>query len=422
MFEFSFNGYMQWAYPYDELRPISCSGKDLFGQGGYKLTLIDALDTLAIMGNLSAFDAAVRKVMAEVSFDVDINVSVFETNIRALGGLLSAHFLALRFLSWYDNELLLLAVDLADRLMPAFNTKTGIPYGTVNLRRGVPPGETVITSAAGGGTNLLEFVMLSRLTLDPKYELAARRATAGLWSRRSRLGLVGNHINIDSGVWTHLDSGLGTNIDSLYEYLVKAHFLFGDGDSLHMFSECYAGIMKFLRKGAWYLDVNMQSGTVSWMVYSSLASFWPGLQVLFGDIDAAVESQYAIHSLWRRFGGIPEAFNLEAGKLHTGAEGYPLRPETVESIYYLYQQATHDPVWLSMGLDILVSLKSLMKTRCGYAAMVRLEDRMDSYFLAETLKYLFLLFDRDHWLNREVSTPPPLAPLSPPLTALRVQH
>ena len=275
--------------------------------------------------------------MAEVSFDVDINVSVFETNIRALGGLLSAHFLALRFLSWYDNELLLLAVDLADRLMPAFNTKTGIPYGTVNLRRGVPPGETVITSAAGGGTNLLEFVMLSRLTLDPKYELAARRATAGLWSRRSRLGLVGNHINIDSGVWTHHDSGLGTNIDSLYEYLVKAHFLFGDGDSLHMFSECYAGIMKFLRKGAWYLDVNMQSGTVSWMVYSSLASFWPGLQVLFGDIDAAVESQYAIHSLWRRFGGIPEAFNLEAGKLHTGAEGYPLRPETVESIYYLYQ-------------------------------------------------------------------------------------
>jgi mannosidase alpha-like ER degradation enhancer 2 len=192
------------------------------------------------------------------------------------------------------------------RLMPAFNTTTGIPFGTVNLRHGVPKRETTVTSAAGGGTNMLEFTMLSRLTKDPKYEMAARRATEGLWSRRSKLGLVGNHINIETGVWTHQDSGLGTNVDSFYEYLVKAHLLFGDNSFLPMFLDSYTGIMKYIRRGVWYLDVNMHSGAVSWMVYSSLASFWPGVQVLVGDIEAAVQTQYSIHSLWRRFGGIPE--------------------------------------------------------------------------------------------------------------------
>ena len=190
--------------------------------------------------------------------------------------------------------------------MPAFDTKTGIPYGTVNLRRGVPEKETKVTSAAGGGTNMVEFTMLSRVTKDPKYEMAARRATTGLWNRRSKLGLVGNHIKIETGAWTHQDSGLGTNVDSFYEYLIKAHLLFNDGDMLTMFFQSYAAIMKYIRRGVWYLDVNMHSGSVSWMVYSSLASFFPGVQVLVGDIEAAVETQYSIHSLWRRFGGIPE--------------------------------------------------------------------------------------------------------------------
>ncbi|KAJ1488278.1 glycoside hydrolase, partial [Baffinella frigidus] len=227
-------------------------------------------------------------------FDVDVNVSVFETNIRALGGLLAAHFLAeviiiyyhkhhllltCALIPWYTDQLIPLAKDLADRLLPAFDTKTGVPYGTVNLRRGVPKGETVITSAAGGGTVMLEFTVLSRLLGDDRYEAAARRATVALWTRKSKLGLVGNHINIASGAWTHQDAGLGVNIDSFYEYLVKAHLLLGDSSMLAMFSESYAGIMKYLKKGAWYLDANMHSGTVGAFIFSSLATFWPGVQV-----------------------------------------------------------------------------------------------------------------------------------------------
>ena len=139
------------------------------------------------------------------------------------GGLLSAHFLAESHvnLSGYNNELLLLAKNVAERLLPAFDTPTGIPYGTVNLRYGVPPGETVITSLAGAGTFILEFAAISRQTKDERFEQAAKGALRALWASRSEFDLVGNHIDIWTGEWTHLDSGIGSNQDSFYEYLYK---------------------------------------------------------------------------------------------------------------------------------------------------------------------------------------------------------
>jgi mannosidase alpha-like ER degradation enhancer 2 len=92
--------------------------------------------------------------------------------------------------------MLILAKDLGDRLLPAFETATGIPYGTVNLRRGVPNGETTISSTAGAGSLLLEFEALSRATGDPKYGDAAKTAVEALIDQRSSLGLLGKHINI----------------------------------------------------------------------------------------------------------------------------------------------------------------------------------------------------------------------------------
>jgi mannosidase alpha-like ER degradation enhancer 2 len=94
-----------------------------------------------------------------------------------------------------------MAQDLGDRLLPAFDTPTSIPIGTVNLMHGVPPGETTITSLAGAGTYLLEFGMLSKLTNDSKYEDAAKGAMRALWALRSRVGLVGNHIDVWTGKW-----------------------------------------------------------------------------------------------------------------------------------------------------------------------------------------------------------------------------
>lgn len=168
MFYHGYNNYLTHAYPYDELRPLSCTGQDTWGS--YSLTLVDALDTLLILGNHTEFQRISTLLAETLNFDTDINVSVFETNIRVIGGLLSAHLLAVRAGINVDDgwpckgPLLKLAVDVAERLLPAFNTNTGMPYGTVNLMHGVPDGETPITCTAGCGTYVLEFGTISALT------------------------------------------------------------------------------------------------------------------------------------------------------------------------------------------------------------------------------------------------------------------
>ncbi|VAH64601.1 unnamed protein product [Triticum turgidum subsp. durum] len=128
MFYHAFDGYMQHAFPLDELRPLSCQGEDSLG--GYALTLIDSLDTLALLGDKERFAAGVEWVGKNVRFDINKTVSVFETNIRILGGLLSAHLIASDYatgmeIESYDGQLLHLSVDLAQRLLPAFDTPTG---------------------------------------------------------------------------------------------------------------------------------------------------------------------------------------------------------------------------------------------------------------------------------------------------------
>lgn len=99
--------------------------------------------------------------------------------------------------------------------------RAGIPYGSINLRHGVPRNETPITCAAGAASFILEFATLSRLTGEPMYEKVARNATRALFAHRSGKNLVGGHINVATGEWTHYDSGIGTYVDSFYEYLLK---------------------------------------------------------------------------------------------------------------------------------------------------------------------------------------------------------
>ena len=170
MFYHAYGNYMKFAFPNGVLKPISCGGEDFELGKIPMLTLIDSLDTLAIMDDREEFRRTVSLVVENVNFDIDDTVSVFETTIRVLGGLLSAHmFAADPKYGFFDNGeynggLLRLATDLGNRLLPAFRTPTGIPYGTVNLRRGVPREETVISSTAGAGSLTLEFTMLSALT------------------------------------------------------------------------------------------------------------------------------------------------------------------------------------------------------------------------------------------------------------------
>ncbi|KAK7480421.1 hypothetical protein BaRGS_00028340 [Batillaria attramentaria] len=413
MFYHAYDGYIKHAYPYDELRPLTCDGHDTWGS--YSLTLIDALDTLAVMGNYSEF-RRVSNLLIDKSgsfFDMDINVSVFESNIRVVGGLLSAHLMMKRAgmvlePGWpCSGPLLRMAENIARKLLPAFDTPTGMPYGTVNLRHGVPVGETPVTCTAGVGTFIIEFGTLSRLTGDPVFEKVAMRAMRALWKLRSLIGLVGNHIDVITGKWTALDSGIGGGVDSYFEYLVKGAIMFNIPELLEMFREYEKHIVTYLKRDDWYMWANMKKGGITLPLFTSLDAYWPGIQSMLGDLDSAMKTIHNFHQVWQQFGATPEFYNIPKAEVHQGREGYPLRPELIESTVYLYR-ATHDPFLLQVGVDIVESIEHVSRTSCGYATVKdvrdhRLENRMESFFLAETTKYLYLLFDQDNFLHNNGS-------------------
>lgn len=412
MFQHAYNSYLEHAYPYDELRPLSCDGVDTWGS--YSLTLIDALDTLAVIGNYSEFRRVYGIIEQRKNFDSNINVSVFETNIRIVGGLIAAHLMARRAgvavpPSWpCSGPLLSLAEDAAQRLLPAFDTPTGMPYGTVNLRHGVPEGETPVTCTAGAGTFVVEFGALSRLTGNPVYEQTAMRAMRALWSSRSEIGLLGNHIDVLKGRWTALEAGIGAGVDSYYEYLVKGSSLLGRPELRRMWEEGRAAVEEYLTKDDWHFWVSMKSGQVTMPLFQSLEAFWPGVLSMVGDTEAALKSLHNYHQVWKQYGFTPEFYNVAQGGVAAQREGYPLRPELIESIMYLHR-ATNDSWLVEAGLDILRSIQHSAWTPCGYATVknVRdhsLADRMESFFLAETTKYLYLLFDTGNFLHNRGNT------------------
>lgn len=407
MFDYAYSSYLTYAYPYDELRSLSCDGFDTWGS--FSLTLIDALDTLAVMGNFTEFRRVAEIISARANFEANINVSVFETNIRVIGGLLSAHLLSRKAgvklePGWPCNgPLLRLAEDMAKRLIVAFDTPTGMPYGTVNLKYGVPEGETSITCTAGIGTFLLEFGTLSRLTGDPLYEEVAMNAIKALHYYKSNIGLVGNHIDVLTGHWTAQDSGIGAGVDSYFEYLAKGTLLFQDPLLASIFQEHRNAIEKYIRREDWHLWVSMTKGQVTLPVFQSLDAYWPGVLSLFGEIGDAMKSLHNYHRVWKQFGFTPEFYNIPQAEAGTNREGYPLRPELIESVMYLYR-ATKDPYLIQVGVDILRSLQHSARTSCGYATINdvrdhRKADRMESFFLAETTKYLYLLFDTDNFIH-----------------------
>jgi len=417
MWYHGYDAYMWNAFPKDELLPLSCTGTNNFGGCGGKpctdgmaLTLIDALDTLVILGNCSEFEKRVKWVVENVSFDQDKTVSLFETTIRVLGGLLSAHELAadpsvpcFATPGDYDGGLLRMAHDLGQRFLPAFETPTGVPFGSVNLRHGVAADESNVTASATAGTLALEFWTLSRLTGDPRFEAAAMKALRGLWKLRSSINLVGAHLNIKSGAWEQKDAGIGGLIDSFYEYLVKANVLTGSAEFLEIFNPAYSAVMSSLKLGPWYVEVNMDNGGVTWPHFSSLQSFFPGVQATIGDLLIAQETEEAFYRLWRLLGVVPEGFTLFKQRVVNGQAGYPLRPELLESAFYLHR-TTLDPAYFELGRQGMASIEMMTKVPCGYAAIVDvtthdLEDRMDSFILSETIKYLYLLFDTDSFVR-----------------------
>ena len=526
MFYHGYDNYLKHAFPEDELKPISCKPltRDRANPGhielndplgNYSVTLIDSLSTLAILASSSSDgkgpDKALRYFQKSVEalveqygdgsnsergigkrgkgFDLDSKVQVFETVIRGVGGLLSAHLFAVGELpiqgsmksvaaaaegqaegkynpQWpsgfvYNGQLLRLAYDLGRRLLPAFHTATGLPYPRVNLRHGVPfyvnspfnhhaedgqclpsqnpSSEITETCSAGAGSLVLELTTLSRLTGDGRFEQVAKRAFWSVWERKSSIGLVGSGIDAETGLWTNGYTGIGAGIDSFYEYAAKASVLLsgspvfseqnsvvngGTPTSIHasiiddehqsaeafgrVWEESQASIKRHLLRGSnyvhpHYVQADLYTGASRAFWLDSLSAFYPGLLATMGHLEEATETHLLATALWTRYSALPERWSTSTGNVEGGLGWWGGRPEFIESTYHLYR-ASNDPWYLHVGEMVLRDIKRRCWTKCGWSGLQDVRsgersDRMESFFLGETTKYLFLLFDPGHSLN-----------------------
>jgi mannosidase alpha-like ER degradation enhancer 2 len=388
-FLYAWNAYKQYAWGHDELKPLSKGYHDWHSES-LLMTPVDALDTMILMGLTDEADKTREFIATNLSFDKDIEVKNFEITIRLLGGLLSSYQLT------NDKRLLDLAENLGNRLLPVFNSPTGMPYMFVNLKTGKTRGEE--SNPAEIGTLLLEFGTLSKLTGKPIYYDKAKRALTELYNRRSPIGLVGSTINVETGKWIDTTSHISGGIDSYYEYLLKAALLFDDKDCKKMWESSIKAVNKYLadniKSGLWYGQADMNTGKRISTQYGALDAFFPAVLARGGDLERARKLQESSYKMWTTFGIEPETIDYTT--MQIVSPGYQLRPEIIESAYYL-NFYTKDPHYQDMGSTFLLSLVRYCKTDAGYAALSSVttrekRDSMESYFLAETLKYLYLLF------------------------------
>jgi ER degradation enhancer, mannosidase alpha-like 2 len=395
-FMHAWKGYKKYAWGHDDLRPLSKTYHDWYGQS-LLMTPVDALDTMIMMGLKDEARATREYIVQNLSFDKDIYVQNFEVTIRLLGGLLSSYQLT------GDKRLLVLAEDLGTRLLPAFESPTGMPYRFVNLKTGKVRDPD--SNPAETGTLLIEFGTLSKLTKKPIFYDKAKRALVETYKRRSAIGLVGDKINVESGEWKSTDSHISGAIDSYYEYLLKSWLLFGDQDCKEMWNESIAAVNTYLADEfkrepqddnweLWFGHADMNTGKRAATTYGALDAFFPAVLALSKDTSHAQRLLQSSFTMWKRNGIEPEEFNYRT--MEVVHAGYPLRPEIVESTFYVYH-STLDPRYFAMGKTLFADFVKHCKTDEGYASLKSVvtkekADSMHSFLFAETFKYFYLLF------------------------------
>jgi ER degradation enhancer, mannosidase alpha-like 2 len=397
----AWRAYEKYARGHDELQPVSKAPKDWYGAGNSLLmTPVDALDTLTIAGCREEAESARQLIVEKLSFDRDVSVKNFEVTIRVLGGLLSGYERT------SDPRLLSLAEDLGSRLVRAFDSPTGMPYMYVNLKTGKTSG--AVSNPAEIGTLVLEFGTLAKLTSRPVFIEKSKRALTELYARRAKkTGLVGEQIDVETGQWKSPTSHVGGGIDSYYEYLAKCELLFHDGDCGSMFRRSIRSVNRWLaddgKHGLWYGEADMRTGRRTATTYGALQAFLPAVFVLGGDVPRARRLQDSGFRMWRLNGVEPEEVDYGGPRLAVKSPGYPLRPEIIESAWYL-RRKTKDPRYLAMGRTFFEDLVRCCRTDSGYTVLTNVVtkekgDLQPSYFLAETLKYLYLLYAPDDALD-----------------------
>ena len=178
---------------------------------------------------------------------------------------------------------------------------------------------------------------------------------------------------------------------------------------LRVWQNSQASIKRHLYRGSafihpHYIQGDLYTGAARAFWIDSLSAFYPGVLSLTGHLEEAIETHLLFTALWNRFSALPERWSFSTGAVESGLGWWGGRPEFIESNYYLYQ-ATRDPWYLFVGEMVLRDIKRRCWAKCGWTGIQDVRtgeknDRMESFFLGETAKYLFLLFDPGHPLNK----------------------
>ncbi|TFK14300.1 Mannosyl-oligosaccharide 1,2-alpha-mannosidase IA [Platysternon megacephalum] len=439
MMKHSWDNYKRYAWGLNELKPISKQGhsSNLFGniQGA---TIVDALDTLYIMEMKDEFKEAKEWVEKNLDFNVNAEISVFEVNIRFVGGLLSAYYLS------GEEIFRKKAVELGEKLLPAFNTPTGIPWALLNIKSGIgrnwPWASGGSSILAEFGTLHLEFIHLSHLSGNPVFAEKVMNIRKVLNRLDKPEGLYPNYLNPSSGQWGQHHVSVGGLGDSFYEYLLKAWLMSDktDEEGKKMYYDAVQSIETHLiRKSSGGLTYIAEwKGGLLEHKMGHLTCFAGGMFALGGDgapsdktgrhIELGAEIARTCHESYDRTSMKlgPEAFRFDGGveaiATRQNEKYYILRPEVIETYMYMWR-FTHDPKYRQWGWEAVEALEQHCRVDGGYSGIRDVysnhqshDDVQQSFFLSETLKYLYLLFSEDdllpfeHWIFNTEAHPLPV--------------
>ncbi|HVV64211.1 MAG TPA: glycoside hydrolase family 47 protein, partial [Rhizomicrobium sp.] len=343
-----------------------------------------------------------------LDFDVDGEVQVFETAIRMVGGLLSG------WRGTGEKRLLALAKDLADRLAPAFEkSPTGMPYRFVNLKTGAARGS--VSYPAEIGTYIAEFGVLSQATGEKRYFDMAKRALKALFERRSKIDLVADTIDIETGEWKSRRATIGPPSDSYFEYLWDGWRLFGDADLKRWYDVHAAAIVthQAIRQSGrlWFAQVDFETGARLDHHQSELAAFYAGLLAQGGDAERGKDYLSSWAAVQARYGVLPEGYDFALAAADRLSNA--LRPEFVDSCLALFL-IEPDERWRELARIHYEKMKAASRAPYGFTVIddvgadpMKQGDLCPGYWWSEQMKYYYLLFsdsDRFDYKNNYLST------------------
>ncbi|KAH7072072.1 alpha-mannosidase IC [Paraphoma chrysanthemicola] len=436
VFARGWKSYKDRAWAKDELAPISGGSRNTFG--GWGATLVDSLDTLWIMGMEKEFAEAVdAAVQVDFGPKSDGEINMFEIIIRYLGGFIGAYDVS----GCQDARLLNKAIEVADMAYASFDTPNRMPvsrwspYKAANGEEQLPAESVLIAEAASAS---VEFTRLSQLTGDMRYFDAISRVTRVLDEQQGQTKLPGMwpiSVNMRAPDLT-FDGffGLGAMADSAYEYLPKMHQLLnGIGPEANQYRRMYEFAMTtainhtifrpmtedkadILIAGA---EINGERDNKG----QHLVCFAGGMLVLgarlfANDSHMSVGRKISDGCAWTYKkapnGIMPEVFSMTACPTwsecpYTAMPGsspfsnvddgrYVLRPEAIESIFYMYR-TTGESKYQDIAWEMFQAIDTHTRTEFANAALRDImktppekDDSMESFWMAETLKYFYLIF------------------------------